>query len=207
MVASWCVRSCRYGIRIDVAASRRSAGKLPPIGGLPSCRGARTLAVVVMSIRHIRAANAAIEPELNGVGLLREQLRVSHTALDASAASWLRTPLSAPPWPRPVRLYLHALCVEDFTIQSVLREDVPRCLSLWQNLDSPADVGALRQYARAVYAATDAYLAELPADGLRRMVDLSKLGLGRHTVLWVARRFVIQELGAICRDISSGTAS
>jgi hypothetical protein len=158
-----------------------------------------------MSIRRIRAAHSTIEHAPSGVALLREQLRVSHTALDASAARWLRKLPSSPPWPRPVRLYLHALSVEDFTIQSVLREEVPLCLSLWQNLDSPADVAALRQYARAVHAATDDYLAELPADGLRRMVDLSKLGLGRRTVLWIARRFVVQELGAICREIAGGS--
>jgi hypothetical protein len=51
--------------------------------------------------------------------------------------------LDAEPSSAPLRLYVHALCVED--------------------------------------AATDAYLGGLPSDGLRRVVDLQKQGLGRRT--------------------------
>jgi hypothetical protein len=94
--------------------------------------------------------------------------------------------------------------VEDFTIQSVLRGEPPLCFSLWQELVSPADLATLRPYAGAVYTATDAYLTELSSDGLRRVVDLSTLGLGWHTVPWVTRRFIVRELGLICAELAGG---
>ncbi len=105
----------------------------------------------------------------------------------------------------PVRLHLHGLIVEDITIQSVLRESVPLFTSFFPNLYGPADLASLRQYARAVHQSTDAYLAELSADGLSRLVDLGKLdGLGQHSVQWVTRRFVIQELEQIACEIACG---
>jgi hypothetical protein len=160
-----------------------------------------------MSIsRRIRSPRATFEPHLYGVARLRQQVQQCHTDLEEGAAAWLHKPPSP-----PLRLYLHALCVEDVTIQSVLRERAPLFTSFWPNVGGQADVAALRQYARAVYASTDAYLVELPSDGLSRVVDLCKLGLGRRTVGWVTRRFVVQELAHICSEIagcngSSGTA-
>jgi hypothetical protein len=41
---------------------------------------------------------------------------------------------------------------------------------------------ALQQYAQAVYANTEEYLASLSDDDLDRALDLSALGLGQHTV-------------------------
>jgi hypothetical protein len=116
-------------------------------------------------------------------------------------------PSLSKPWPSPVRLYLHALCVEDITIQSVLRDGAPLFTLLWQNEGGPASRQALRQYAEAVHAATDAYLGGLPSDELSRIVDLAKLGLGRRTLVWVTRRFVVHELGHICGEIARGARS
>jgi len=100
-------------------------------------------------------------------------------------------------------MYLHALCIEDITIQSVLRNGAPLFTSFWPNLYGPSDAAAVRQYARAVHASTGAYLAGLPSEGLSTIVDLGNLGLGRRTVMWVTRRFVVQELERICREIAS----
>jgi hypothetical protein len=137
---------------------------------------------------------------------LRLLVRQSHADLEQSVAVWLHRAPAARPWSVPVRLYLHALCIEDITIQSVLRESVPLFTSFFPNLYGPTDVAALRQYARAVHAATDAYLADLPANiGLSRIVDLRRLGLGQHSVQWVTRRFVIQELEQIACEIACGT--
>src|SRR5580704_14312470 len=115
---------------------------------------------------------------------LRLQVRQCHIDLDEAAATALHKRHGPKSWSPAVRLYLHALCVEDITIQSVLRERAPLFSSFWPNLEGPTDVTALRHYARAVYAATDAYLAELPSDGLSRLVDLRKLRSGRRTVAW-----------------------
>jgi hypothetical protein len=164
--------------------------------------------VILMSRPHIRGARAAFQAHLSGIALLRLHVRKGHTDLDESAAAWfLDKPPSNPPWSPSVRLYLHALCIEDITIQSVLRDGAPLFASLWPNEGGPNDAAALRQYASAVHASTDAYLEGLPSDGLRRVVDLRKLGLGRHTVMWISRRFVVQELGHICGEIAGCTAA
>jgi hypothetical protein len=47
------------------------------------------------------------------------------------------------------------------------------------------DLASLREYAKAVYAGTDEYLASLSDDDLNRPVDLSALGLGERTVGYI----------------------
>jgi hypothetical protein len=145
------------------------------------------------------AAPLRLEPP---VTLLRRQIRQSHSNLDDSAAVWLQTTPSPSLWSSPLRLYLHALLVEDITVQSVLLENAPLFSWLCPGLGGPGGVAELRQYARAVYGSTDAYLARMSADGLNGVLDLDRLGVGRRTVEWVIRRFVITEVGCITRSIS-----
>ena len=134
--------------------------------------------------------------------LVRQQVRQCHTKLDQSAAAWLhRTPFSSG-WSFPVRLYVHALLVEDITVQSVLRGNAPLFTWLWPDVGGPADTAALSDYARAVYGSTEAYLARLTSDGLSQVLDLSRLGLGQRTVAWIIRRFVLVELAHISSAIS-----
>jgi len=145
-------------------------------------------------------------PQLDAIAVLRRQVRQCHADLDRGAAGWLHETRPVTGWSAPARLYVHALCIEDITMQSVLREVAPLFTWLWPDLGGPPDEATLRQYARAVYASTDVHLVKLSADGLSRVVDLTKLGLGRHTVAWVIRRFVVTELGRICGVISCATA-
>jgi hypothetical protein len=147
------------------------------------------------------------KPHPDGMARLRQQVRHGHLELNADAAVWLATATYSRPWPMPVRLYLHALCVEDITMQSVLQGAAPLFTSMWPNEFSPANLPALRHYAAAVHAATDAYLAELTSDGLDRIVDLARLGLGPRTLAWVIRRFVVDELARICGELSRGSRS
>jgi hypothetical protein len=138
------------------------------------------------------------------VALLRQQLRQCHADLDEVADGWLQQARFSKAWSQPVRLYMHALCVEDVTIQSVLRAEAPLFSS--PICPHPSDPAALGRYARAVYAATDRYLAELHTDGLNRVVDLEKRGFGRRSVAWVIRRFIVGELGRRRGEISAATA-
>jgi hypothetical protein len=160
-----------------------------------------------VSIHRTPAAYSLFRPHLDRVARLRQQVRQRHTDLNDGVAAWLHKAAFAKTWPSPVRLYFHALCIEDITIQSVLRDDAPLFTSLWQNGCGPPNLPALRQYAEAVYASTDAYLAGLPSDELSRVVDLAKLGMGRRTLAWVTRRFVLRELGRISGEIAKGNRS
>jgi hypothetical protein len=193
---------------IAISNARRSVRRYPPIGGLIAGRTEYKLFLETrMSRRRIRPAYATVEPHVDAVALLRQQFRQWHADQEDCAAPWLHASSCSKPWSLSVRLYQHALCAEDIMIQSVLREDAPLFMSLLPNWGGPADVAVLRQYARALYASTDAYLAELPSHGLVRVVDLRNLGLGRRTVLWVIKRFVGPELRRIRSEIAGGTGS
>jgi hypothetical protein len=149
-----------------------------------------------------------VELRLDPVEVSRKQVRACHTKLDQCAAAAMHR--SQPPTgsPYPARLYMHALVVEDITVQTVLLDVAPLFTSLYTGVGGPnANRAALNQYARAVYAATDAFLAQLPEDGLDRIVDLHCLGLGRRTVAWVIQRFVVAELKRISSAISGATAT
>ncbi|MGI9145222.1 MAG: hypothetical protein ACR2IK_01520 [Chloroflexota bacterium] len=156
-------------------------------------------------IRDNREACATFQPHLDAVAPLRREVRQSHAKLDELGVAGLANPHSSPAWSPAVGLYVHAMCVEDITIQLVLRDVAPLFTSFCPSLGNHVDRSALARYARAVQASTDAYLAELSSDGLSHLVDLGTLGLGRRTVAWVIRRFVIGELAHISGEMSGST--
>jgi hypothetical protein len=142
----------------------------------------------------------------NPVLLSRKRVRECQTRLDESAAPALEITHVATNRTLPLRLYLHALLVEDITIQSLLLERVPLFTALLPYPGEPSDDAAtLNHYARAVHGRTHTYLGQLPSDGLNRVVDLRPVGLGRRTVAWVIDRFVVAELARIADDISGAT--
>ncbi|MBO0794180.1 MAG: DinB family protein, partial [Ktedonobacteraceae bacterium] len=113
---------------------------------------------------------------------------------------------------------VHAIASEDLAIHTALQGNAPLYASTWagktgvseiQPLTTPewarsvrVDLPALRQYAQAVHAATDAYLARLSDDDLARVVDLSSLGLGQLTVSYILNRFVLGHVDNMCGEIS-----
>ena len=64
------------------------------------------------------------------------------------------------------------------------------------------DLPALRSYAGAVYAATDAYLASLTDADLAHAVDLSALGLGQMPVKQLLLRALLGNTLTHCGEIS-----
>lgn len=144
------------------------------------------------------------------VSFLRQQLKGAHEFLEgvmadvkAEHAHWKpggkANPIGA--------TYAHVVTSEDAIINGTLKEAPPLFASTWAGKvgisqpppapspDSPGlpdwrdwavqiqvDLSALRQYAQAVYAATDDYLASLSDDDLTDTLDLSALGLGERTV-------------------------
>jgi len=69
------------------------------------------------------------------------------------------------------------------------------------------DLPAFRAYAKAVYEATDAYLATLPAAlpdaELSREVDLSAMGMGKKTVGFVLDNALLGHAYCHCGEISA----
>jgi hypothetical protein len=94
-------------------------------------------------------------------------------------------------------LYAHMVISEDVLLQGLIQGGAPLYAGPWQGktgladpenafnrtLDwaraAKVDLDAMRSYARAVYAATDNYVATLTEADLDRMIDLSAAGMGQ----------------------------
>lgn len=148
--------------------------------------------------------------ETKVISLLREQLQGAHQFLEgvlegvtADQTNWsppgLANPLGA--------TYAHIVITEDGIINGSIRGAAPLFASAWAGktgFDTPppspnpeqpgipdwsgwarqvqVELPALREYAQAVYAASEAHLAALSDADLNRSIDLSALGLGERTV-------------------------
>ena len=65
------------------------------------------------------------------------------------------------------------------------------------------DLSALRAYAEAVYAATDAYLASLSDSDLERELDLTAVGFGKQKIGWMLNLLVLNRIGTETGEISA----
>jgi hypothetical protein len=114
--------------------------------------------------------------------------------------------------------YAHILMTEDFLIGGAVRGGAPLAMSTWQGRTGiselpPAgewaewarrvevDLPAARQYAQAVYEATEAYLASATDEDLTRQIDLTAFGFGVQTVEYVLNNVLINA-AAHCGEIA-----
>jgi len=149
----------------------------------------------------------------SAVGLLREQIQFAHFALEGTVedvSAELAT-TSSPGKVRPIgSYYAHILIAEDIAVNAFLTGQAPLFASAWAErtgFDSPqpgdpgqwlawsnqavSDVVSSRDYAKAVYAATEAYLGRINDTDLAQTVDLSAVGFGERTVGWLLSVFVL----------------
>jgi hypothetical protein len=120
--------------------------------------------------------------------------------------------------------YAHVVCSEDMAVQGMFRQRPPLFASSWRDrtgLSEPMpmpgpewvnyaawtrrvriDLGALRQYARAVAEETDAWIASLSDADLDRPVDLSGAGLGQHTLASAIALVVGHHIGTETGEIA-----
>jgi len=145
---------------------------------------------------------------MDAISVLRENLQESHELLEGTvegvgdeATHWAppgaANPLGA--------TYAHVVVSEDMVVNGMLGGRSPMAMGSWAGRTglselppSDADWGAwarrvrvdlaaLRQYAHAVYAASDEYLRSLSPDALSLSVDLSARGLGQRSLAWLIR--------------------
>jgi hypothetical protein len=144
---------------------------------------------------------------LDAVQLLRDQVDEVHTRLEAIFGDWLRElgPSSPPQGSQPVAIFIHAATVEDIAVQTLLRDSAPLFATDWAGRGpaqySTTNLAPVREYARDVFARTNAYLTALSPIGANREVDLSRLEHGRPTVGWVVGRFVVLELAQLSGEL------
>lgn len=158
---------------------------------------------------------------MNAIELLREQIQQAHQLIEATMegvtnehAQWTppgtANPLGA--------TYVHSVASEDAVIHSILQGQPPLYASTWADSNGVSDIQPLssaewaqqvevdvpttREYAQAVYSATDAYIESLSVEELGRMVDMSNLGLGELSVGHILSRFVLGHIDNMCGEIS-----
>jgi DinB superfamily len=132
--------------------------------------------------------------------LLRSQYQAAHDWLEGTLAG-VTDEVAA--WQPPGRAlpiganYLHHVIGEDAVVNMILTDGAALMMSRFEGktgmselmpLDAAdwsgwahavkVDMAAAREYAQAVFAATDRYLASLHDDDLGRDVDLSAVGMG-----------------------------
>jgi len=122
--------------------------------------------------------------------------------------------------------YVHYVSGEDWAIHSVFKGVAPLMAGPWagrtgvsEPQPAPGDdwaarfeawsrrvrvnLPAFRAYAKAVYEATDAYLATLADPELTREVDLSAIGLGKQTIGFVLNNSLLGHAYCHCGEISA----
>ena len=157
--------------------------------------------------------------------LLREQFKQAHEILEGTMqdvtgeqAQW-----SPPGKANPLgATYAHALVSEDAMLNGMVKGAAPLFTSAWagkMGLSEPhpapdsgawdqwartvqVDLGTLREYAKAVYAASDEYVASLNADELARELDLSGFQMGKQTVAWVLGTIMVSHVNIHCGEVA-----
>ena len=162
---------------------------------------------------------------------IREQLRSAHWLLEETVSD-VTEEMAHHPLPGkalPIgAAYAHYVTGEDFMVHFLFRGEPPLFagrfagrtgLSEPQPGPDPArdwtaefegwcrrvrvDLPPFRAYARAVYEATDAYLASLPDEALSRPLDLSAMGLGTRDVGFVLDNALLGHAYCHCGEIAA----
>jgi hypothetical protein len=164
---------------------------------------------------------------MDAIPLLRAFIQQAHRQLEATMgdvtaeqAHWI-----PPGTANPIgATYAHVVLAEDAIIHNLLQGGAPLFATTWAGrngvsepmpLPGPGfdqympwtrnvriDLPALREYAQAVYADTDAYVTSLTPEALDRTLDLTVVGAGQMPVSWIMSRMVVGHLDNICGEIS-----
>jgi hypothetical protein len=144
-------------------------------------------------------------PDCDTVALLRSQIHQVHQLLDEQVGAAAKRAQSRPSLHRDIRsLYVHALCVEDTTVNLLVQARMPLFTRIWIGAQLvPWDLASMQVYAEVVHGATDVLLAHLTPADLRRSIDLSDVGLGTPDLTWVLNRFILWETATTCGELAA----
>lgn len=157
------------------------------------------------------------------ITLLRQQLRAAHETLEATmsdvnpnVAHFVETNKALPVG----AAYAHAVIAEDMILATMLAGTTPLSsgneetglsepmpgFDAWDKHEAWArsvkvDLTKLREFAKSVYQATDAYLAGLKAEDLDKELDLPVFG--KQNLAHVISTFVILHIANLTGEISA----
>jgi hypothetical protein len=160
---------------------------------------------------------------------IRAQMKSAHWLLEETMSDVSDEMLHFSPPGKALTIagaYVHYVSEEDWMIHSLFQGGTPLMAGPWAGrtgVSEPhpgpgddwetrfaawtrrvrVDLPAFRAYAKAVYAATDAYLATLADSELSREVDLSAMGMGKQTVGFVLDNALLGHAYCHCGDISA----
>jgi hypothetical protein len=162
---------------------------------------------------------------------IREQIRSAHWLLEETTSDVTEEMAHFAPPGKALPIgaaYAHFVTGEDWMVHVLFGGGIPLFAGAWAGRtglselqpgpDTPGDwneafVGwtrrlrvdlkAFRAYARAVYDATEAYIASLPDGALARPVDLSFMGMGMRTVAFVLSNALVGHAYCHCGEISA----
>jgi hypothetical protein len=159
---------------------------------------------------------------MDAVALLRMQLRSAHTWCENTLGTVDGEALHKVPPGRanPAAVaYAHTVCSEDMTINGWLKGAAPLLAGEWSGKTGVSeampqgaayfdwtrkvqvDIPRVREYAQAVYAASDAYFASLTEADLERTIDVP--GVGAQTLAWILSQWVIGHVHDETGEISA----
>ncbi len=160
--------------------------------------------------------------------VLRGALEAAHQTLEATMSD-VTDEIANRPAPRNANplgsCYAHAVLAEDGIVNGLLRGQAPLFASSWAGrtgTDKPmpmpgmvegdigewyktvtVDLTACREYAKALYAASEEFIGSAGEDTLGRTVDMSFAGLGQLPLPVMFSIFVTGHLNNLCGEISA----
>jgi hypothetical protein len=164
------------------------------------------------------------------VAFIREGAQLGHWYLEGTMADVTseQAHFAPPGRANPIgATFAHLVCSEDMIINGMLQQRAPLSATSHGNkmgLSEPmpmpgtpdwsesyaawarrvqVDLPALKAYAEAVYAATDAYLADLADTDLDRELDLTAVGFGKQKLGWMLNLLVLNHIGTETGEISA----
>lgn len=157
----------------------------------------------------------AIETHRTAFAWATELLEMTMADASPELTSW------APPGTaNPIAAtYAHAVCGADGIVHAMLQSGMPLYANSWAGktgFSEPrfdqtpewarsvtVDLPAARQYAQAVYAAADGYIASLTEADLAREIDLTSVGLGMRSLDWCLSALVTGHVHNMTGEISA----
>jgi uncharacterized damage-inducible protein DinB len=155
---------------------------------------------------------------MDAITALREQLGIAHWAMESTIDGMTLEQFRWQPSGTANSIadnYLHTVIGEDESVHGLLQGMATLASSSWAGKtgismsppgahgspewagwvrDVDVDLSALREYAQAVYSATDQYVAGLTEADLDRKIDMTAYGLGIQTLNWILFVFVISHV-------------
>ncbi len=163
---------------------------------------------------------------MKAISALREQLGVARWAMESTVEDITPEQFR---WQPPGTAnsvadnYLHAVIGEDDIVQGMLQGKPTLASTTWAGKtglsiappgahgspdwaswvrDVEIDLPAFREYAQAVYAATDEYVSNLSEDDLDRQLDFNSFGLGTQSLNWALFVFVTSHVAEHMGEIA-----